>query len=125
MKLNTTLLAGLLLGATILTMAEEEVDINVLITEAKNAAPAERFELINKIKIQISTMNEAERSAALAEMQASRDAMRATRASQFSGELTEDKIAEIKENMTPEQIEAFDARMAEREEYFSKMGPPS
>jgi hypothetical protein len=75
MKLRTTLFAGLLLGATTFTMADEAVDINVLIAQAQELAPADRFEVINEIKAQISTMSADDREVALAQVQASREAM--------------------------------------------------
>jgi hypothetical protein len=126
MKLRSILLAGILLGTTTLAMAEEVVDITNLIEEAQNATPEQRFELINEIKDQIATMNEDDRATAIAQVQASRDTMRETRRDQFSGELTDDKIAEIKANMSPEQIEAFDARLQNiGDNGEARRGPPS
>jgi hypothetical protein len=115
MKLRTILLAGMLLATPILVMADEVTDVSILIEEAKNATPDKRFEIINDIKAQIARMNEDDRAVALAEVQAARDGVRQERQGQFAGEMTEEKIAEIKANMTPEQEVAFDARMAERQ----------
>jgi hypothetical protein len=115
MKLRTILLAGMLLATPILVMANEVTDVSILIEEAKNATPDKRFSIINDIKTQIATMNEDDRAVALAEVQAVRDGVREERQGQFGAEMTEDKIAEIKANMTPEQEVAFDARMAERQ----------
>jgi hypothetical protein len=126
MKLRTILLAGMLLATPILVMADEVTDVSILIEEAKNATPDKRFSIINEIKTQIATMNEDDRAVALAEVQAARDGVRQERQGQFGAEMTEDKIAEIKANMTPEQVEAFDARMESRQNGEGRrQGPPS
>ena len=124
MKLRTVLITGILLGTSTLSMASEPVDITNLIEQAKNSAPEQRFELINEIKGQIATMNENDRATAIAQVQASRDAMRNTRTNQFSGELTDDKIAEIKATMSTEQVKAFEERLqhGNRE---ARRGPPT
>jgi len=124
MKLRTILLTGILLGTTTLAIATEPVDITNLIEEAKNSAPEQRFELINQIKGQIATMNESDRATAIAQVQSSRDTMRNTRANQFSGELTDDKIAEIKATMSPEQIKIFEERIQNGNKE-ARRGPPT
>jgi hypothetical protein len=123
MKLRTILLAGMLLATPILVMANEVTDVSILIEEAKNATPDKRFSIINDIKTQIATMNEDDRAVALAELQTARDSVRQERKEQFGGEMSEEKIAEIKANMTPEQIEAFDAKVQSRQ--GARRGPPS
>ncbi len=116
MNSRTMILASMLLMTPVLTIADETIDITTLIEKAKNATFTERFEIIGKIKEKLSTMNEEDREVAMAEIQVVRDRTRQERKEQFAGEMSEKRIADIKANMTPEQVKEFDAKIKAHQE---------
>jgi hypothetical protein len=126
MNSKTILLAGMLLMTPMLMMAEEVKDITVLIEKAQNATFSERFEIIGQIKKHLSTLNEQDREVAMAQIQVARDATRQERKEQFGGEMSEERIADIKANMTAEQVTDFEKRLESHKKGEGvRRGPPT
>jgi hypothetical protein len=126
MNSKTILLAGMLLMTPILTIAEEVTDLTVLIEKAQNATFSERFEIISQIKEHLTTLNEEDREVAMAQIQVARDGTRQKRKEQFGGEMSEERIADLKSNMTPEQVVDFEKRLKSHKKGEDvRRGPPT
>jgi len=70
MKATKILLSLVMMGTLTLGFAAEDITIDVQIQAIQDATPAERVQLMNQFKIQVSNMNAEDRSAAIAQMQA-------------------------------------------------------